>query len=769
MDISKEKEEKLNEKISSLQSRIAELEGLREKHKQIEEKLKESRAELEIRVKVRTSELAKANEELRKEISERRMAVEKLAKINQCFLNFMPDARQNINSLTCLCGEMLNADCALYNHLEEKNLLCSLGQWQVPVDYKALDNAKGHICFDVINQAKDEVMVIRNLKESKYFESDPNVKAYGLKTYLGYPVKNYDGLYIGSLCLVYKRDFAPTEDDKKIIKTIATAISTEESRRELKERLINSEEQYRLAIDSMPNPIHIVDKRLNIVLFNKAFKGLNTRLGLEENVIGKNIFEVFTFLPKTVKEEYDKVFHTGEPLITEEQTRIGREAFFTETSKIPVFNKEEVEEIITVMRDITERKATEKERERLNKELLKTNTELKQLCLMDYDTGLYNHRYLKDAIEAEFDRSRRYAHPLSIIMLDIDYFKSINEVYGLAFGDLVLKQLAQEIKRMVRRYDIVVRFAGEEFVIISPGIDRTQGVLLAQRLLDALNLCTFGNKKQSVKLKLSVAVSSYPEDKALKAMDLVSLVEHLLTEVKEAGGNRVYSSLESKKIKNAPVSSKNHIGGIHMLRNKLDRLTRRANQSLAEAIFAFAKTIEVKDHYTGEHVERTVYYATEIAKEMGLPEDEKNLIKQAAMLHDLGKIGISEAILNKKSKLTPKEFTEIKKHPQIGADIIRPIHFLHSIIPFMLYHHERWDGKGYPMGLKGEEIPTGARVIALADVYQAVTSERPYRKAFPKREAIKIVKDGAGTQFDPKVVAAFLQVLKKEKHLSSKR
>ncbi len=182
-----------------------------------------------------------------------------------------------------------------------------------------------------------------------------------------------------------------------------------------------------------------------------------------------------------------------------------------------------------------------------------------------------------------------------------------------------------------------------------------------------------------------------------------------------------------------------------------------------ESVFAFAKTLEVKDHATGSHVERTVQFATEIAKALQLSGDEIENIRQAAILHDLGKIGISEKILLKKGKLTPKEFTEIKKHPQIGADIVRPIHFLRGVIPVMLYHHERWDGKGYPNGLKGDEIPVGARIVAVADVYEALVSDRPYRKAFSKREALDIIKAGAGSQFDPDIVTIFLSVVGKEK------
>ncbi|MDP3731466.1 MAG: diguanylate cyclase [Candidatus Omnitrophota bacterium] len=416
-----------------------------------------------------------------------------------------------------------------------------------------------------------------------------------------------------------------------------------------------------------------------------------------------------------------------------------------------------------VIEDITERKKAEAELGQLNKELLKSNKRLKQLVLHDPHTGLYNHRYLQDVIEAEFHRAKRYAHPFSVMMMDVDYFKSINDVYGHIFGDLVLKQLARQLKRMVRQYDIVIRFGGEEFVIISPGIDRPGALKLAQRLLDAVNLYNFGDKNHTVKLKLSIAVASYPEDKIIKGIDLVEITDQILNKIKEYGGNNVYSSLDIKK--KIPSLSRKPKVDIGLLKDKIEKLTKRTNQSLIEAVFAFAKTIELKDQCTGEHVEKTVLYATEIARALNLPGEEIERIKQAAILHDLGKIGISEKILVKKSKLTKEEFEEIKKHPQIGVDIIRPIKFLHNIIPLMLYHHERWDGKGYPNGLKEEEIPIGARVLAIADVYQALASNRPYRKAYSEEEACKIMKSGSGTQFDPVVVTKFMQVMQERKQI----
>jgi len=413
--------------------------------------------------------------------------------------------------------------------------------------------------------------------------------------------------------------------------------------------------------------------------------------------------------------------------------------------------------------DITGKNKSELEKSILNRELIKTNEKLKSVSLIDSHTGLYNYRYLQEAIEAEFHQARRYAQNLALVMLDVDYFKSINDVYGVVFGDLVLKQLARQLKRMVRRYDILVRYSGEEFIIISPRLGRNIAFNMAQRLLDSLNFINFGNKKHSVKLKLSFSVVSFPDDRVNNGMDLVNLADKVLNKVKESGGNRAYSTLDINGHSKKGMERVFKAVGVKTLKNTISKLNKQSKQGLTESIFAFAKTLELKDHYTGAHVENTVHFATEIAKELNLVQEDIEFIKQAAMLHDLGKIGISENILLKKGKLTKKEFEEIKKHPQIGADIIRPIQFLHALIPFIFYHHERWDGRGYPSGIKGKDIPLGARVIAIADVYQALISDRPYHKAFSKAIAIDMIKKASGTQFDPCIVNTFLKIITREK------
>ncbi len=181
-----------------------------------------------------------------------------------------------------------------------------------------------------------------------------------------------------------------------------------------------------------------------------------------------------------------------------------------------------------------------------------------------------------------------------------------------------------------------------------------------------------------------------------------------------------------------------------------------------DTIRALSKTIEMKDPYTENHSTRVAEYSIKIAKLLGLRGEEILKLNYAALLHDIGKIGIKGSILNKKDKLTPEEYEEVKKHPEIGAKILQKVRYLHDIVPIVLYHHERWDGKGYPKGLKGEEIPLLSRIIAVADTFDAMRSDRPYRKALPLKMVIREIRKNAGKQFDPKIAAVFVEFISKK-------
>jgi putative nucleotidyltransferase with HDIG domain len=189
------------------------------------------------------------------------------------------------------------------------------------------------------------------------------------------------------------------------------------------------------------------------------------------------------------------------------------------------------------------------------------------------------------------------------------------------------------------------------------------------------------------------------------------------------------------------------------------RLYQNIRDNYLKTIRAFALAVEAKDRYTHGHSENVMKYTIVLARALGLPDYEIELVKYAGLLHDIGKIGISEAILNKQGRLTDEEFNEIKKHPELGIRIISDVPFLKALVPMVLHHHEYFNGSGYPRGLGGEDIPIGARILCVADAYEAMTSNRPYRKALPNDIAIEILRKEKGTQFDPHMVDIFLEIL----------
>jgi len=719
------------------------------------------------------------------------------------------DFKKNISLLVSLCGEILRADACMYNRLEGE-MLSTISGWKLPSHFKNIDKAKGHLCYDVIKKTGiDEALIVKNLSRTPYYKTDPNVKIYGLKTYVGVPVY-YGGKINGSLCMVYKKDVDLSPEDIQMMKLIANFIGIEENHRNLSEQIhkrIQFEELVsrlasrfiNLSYEQIDNTINEalreigefcgVDRSYIFMVYNHGSKARNTHewcaKGIKPSI--DELKEVKAkdfawFAQKIRNKEVVYVAHRNllpkeaEPLrklltahkvlslicvpMVYEGEVIGFLGF--DAVRKP---KEWSPTDIATLKLAAEIFASCLMQKKIQRKLIRTNMKLREFSLKDPLTGLYNQRYFEEVMERELMRAKRQATSLSILMLDLDYFKSINELYGFRFGDLILVQLVKKIKTLVRKYDIVIRYSGEEFIIIAPGIDRSGATILAERIFENISACNFGNRREKIKIKFSIAVVSYPEDGVIKVDDMVELAEKLLLRAKEKGGNAIVSCLDiQKEAKKPPILIKrSSLQEINKLKDQIERAVKKTNQSLMESIYAFAKTIEAKDQYTGEHVEKTVYYAVEIARRFSLPAQEIEFIRQAAILHDLGKVGISEKILIKKGKLSPSEFKQIKQHPRIAAEILRAVHFFHPVIPIILSHHERWDGRGYPYGLKGEEIPLGARILAIADVFQALISDRPYRKAYPFSEAVKIIKNGRASYFDPRVVDAFLELLNNQK------
>lgn len=452
------------------------------------------------------------------------------------------------------------------------------------------------------------------------------------------------------------------------------------------EELKQSEEKYRKLVECMQDGIFIMqDAKMSFV--NEAFARM---IGYTiDEIIGMDFRKLIA--PEDLEFVADRYFRrqAGEYVPGEYEFRMLHKDGKTRVCvnvNVELINYKGKVASIGTLKDITKRKQMEKAQQKLYEELKEVNKELRELTIIDPHTGLYNFRYLEEVVEREFEYAKRDSHPLSLAMMDIDYFKSINDVYGHQFGDLVLKQLARKLKGNVRRYDTVIRFGGEEFIIIFPGVYRVEALNLSNKILDAVNSYNFGNKKYSVRLRLSMAVASYPEDRITKATDLIDFAHQILHKVKEDGGNRVYSS-NNIKISKIPISENEK--KVESLKEKLEKVSRRTNHIVVGTISAFIKTIEIESEYTGEHADKVSQYAAKIGEVLNLSENEIDLIKLASLLHDLGKLGIIKKILFKNGKLTEEEFDKVKKHPEIAVEILRPIRYFHSIIPIILHHHER--------------------------------------------------------------------------------
>lgn len=384
---------------------------------------------------------------------------------------------------------------------------------------------------------------------------------------------------------------------------------------------------------------------------------------------------------------------------------------------------------------------------------------LKDLSIRDPLTGVYNYRYLMERMPVEVYRAKRYDSPFSFIILDIDYFKSINDVYGHSVGDRLLLEFTNFIKSSLRQSDVLIRYGGEEFAILMPNTDKLGAQYLANRLITSLGNHIFKIEKIEVKLKACMGIATLSSDETCDSSDkLLHSADKALQRAKESGSNVIVTSSDLYKQKKEITRKISPYGEVNVLKRKISKLSESIDRVVLESMYAFAKSMEARDNYTAEHAEEMVGMVLKIGKEIGLSQDLLNTLERGATLHDIGKIGISDAILRKEGKLTSEEFEMIKMHPKIGAEIIRAVHFLKDVVPIVMHHHERWDGKGYPSGLKEREIPLLARIICIADVYQALISDRPYRKAYSKKEALKILKEEAGTHFDKDLVGILIRL-----------
>jgi diguanylate cyclase (GGDEF)-like protein len=362
-------------------------------------------------------------------------------------------------------------------------------------------------------------------------------------------------------------------------------------------------------------------------------------------------------------------------------------------------------------------------------------------------TGVANRETLLGTLASEVERAARHGKPLSVAFIDIDRFKPINDTYGHNSGDAVLRQVASIVSDSIRVNDTFGRYGGEEFMLILPETSAEDAVILSEELRtlvmqEPLRIAS----GQTLKVTISIGVAG-GRGGGLQLERLVEQADAAMYAAKSLGRNRVYLFRELDEeapVRRAPISPER--------RAKATAIGQWAADTATQAL---ASVLAPQPHHRGRPSDMIASLATGLGLQMGLPDEEIERIRIAALLHDLGKIAIPDEILDKPASLSDAEWQAIGEHPRIGQLILEQASSLREAIPVVLHHHERFNGRGYPHGLRGTEIPLGARIVAVADAYHAMVHERPYSAALSHAKALEELRRNAETQFDPHVVDVF--------------
>jgi diguanylate cyclase (GGDEF)-like protein len=322
--------------------------------------------------------------------------------------------------------------------------------------------------------------------------------------------------------------------------------------------------------------------------------------------------------------------------------------------------------------------------------------------------------------------------------MDIDLFKTYNDAYGHLAGDQVLRRVGQCIKNSVRSIDLPFRYGGEEFAVILPEARLDDAYKVAERIRKTIES---NASLHTMPVTVSLGIANWPADGIMRE-EIIKQADAALYRAKQLGRNRTCLSTDMLKTTTDAIS-----------------VEMEAQPKALSIIYALAATVDAKDSYTYGHSRKVSEYAVRMAELMDMPADRINTIRAAGLLHDIGKIGVPDSVLNKRSVLSEEEWKPIRLHPELGVEILKHVIDLINCLPAINYHHEHYDGSGYPGGIKGDNIPIEARILAIADAYDAMTSPRPYREQLSGKDALAEIRRCAGTQFDPELADIFCSMM----------
>jgi diguanylate cyclase (GGDEF)-like protein len=376
----------------------------------------------------------------------------------------------------------------------------------------------------------------------------------------------------------------------------------------------------------------------------------------------------------------------------------------------------------------------------------RAHEELRQRAVTDGLTGLYNHRHFQEALAVEAQRAARYGLTFTLLMMDLDRFKAVNDRFGHPHGDQALQQVAAVLRENARTSDFVARYGGEEFVMILPGTTVKQAGSLAERIAQGVRDIAI-DVPEPPALSISIGMADYPAC-GRDRESLIAAADAALLFAKRSGRDMVADFSE--------------ISLVELDQASLEGLSFRLEKADQETLEALAGAVAMRDAFADRSASCVSDAARRLADALGLDAAEKDLFATAAVVYDIGKVAIPLDVLNRRGELNDEEREAIRRHPEVGRRLLESVMRLRSALPAVVHHHERWDGGGYPDGLKGEEIPLLARAIAICDAYQAMVVDRPYRRAMSQAAALDQLSACAGTQFDPDLVALFVTALSQE-------
>lgn len=372
------------------------------------------------------------------------------------------------------------------------------------------------------------------------------------------------------------------------------------------------------------------------------------------------------------------------------------------------------------------------------------------LATHDLLTEVANRQALLTRLDAEIERAARYRHQLSVALVDIDHFKRLNDTHGHAAGDLVLHRIAQAIQQSVRRVDVVGRYGGEEFMVILPETDVDTAASIAEKIRRFVGRETVQLADGTVVgVTLSAGVAG-GLGAHLRLDELVRDADAALYSAKSLGRDQVYVFHEvddDRRVRRASIApaAREHAMDV-------------GRAAMGAATDSLAAVLAARPGWAGGPSTLIAEAAAAIARTLGLPAGEIERIRTASLLHDLGKLAIPDEILSKPAGLDESEWRVVTEHPKIGHVVLEQAGALRDAATIVLHHHEWYDGRGYPHGLSGQQIPVGARIVAVADAYEAMVSGRPYRDAVSHRRALDELRRHAGIQFDPEIVEQFVSL-----------